>query len=124
LVFFFCGAPEALAQPTPKKGGTINVGLNTDVVGVDPHVSTADVVALVFNHVFEPLIAHGYDFKLMPVLAERWENSKDYKQFTFYLRKGRVFHNGREMVADDVKYSLEHRMGLTIVLECVTYRVE
>jgi len=44
------------------------------------------------------------------VLAERWENSKDYKQFTFYLRKGRLFHNGREMVAEDVKYSLERFM--------------
>ena len=107
LAFMGTGADEGLAQPAPKKGGTINVGLNTDVTAVDPHMVTADVVALVFSHVVEPLIAHGYDFKLEPVLAERWESSKDYKQFTFHLRKGRLFHNGREMVADDVKYSLE-----------------
>lgn len=112
LAFLDWGANEGLAQSTPKKGGMITVGLNTDVVGVDPHAVTFDVVALVFNHVFEPLIAHGYDFKLMPVLAERWESSKDYKQFIFYLRKGRLFHNGREMVADDVKYSLERFMKI------------
>ena len=107
VAFLYCGFQTGLAQPTPKKGGTINVGLNTDVTAVDPHTHIADVVALVLNHVFEPLIAHGDNWKLMPVLAERWENSKDYRQFTFYLRKGRHFHNGREMVAEDVKYSIE-----------------
>ena len=110
LAFIGAGADEGLTQQSPKKGGTINVGLNTDVTAVDPLTVTTDVVALVFDHVVEPLIAHGYDFKLTPVLAERWENSKDYRQYTFYLRKGRLFHNGREMVADDVKYSLERFM--------------
>ena len=68
------------------------------------------MIALVLHHVVEPLIAHGEDFQLLPVLAEKWEAGTDFKNFTFHLRKGRLFHNGREMVADDVKYSLERFM--------------
>ena len=98
---------EAWAQSKPKKGGTITVGLNTDVTAVDPHVTTAFVTATVLNHVFEPLVGHGEKMELVPVLAERWEISPDYKVITFHLRKGKLFHNGREMVADDVKYSIE-----------------
>jgi len=112
LAFVSGGALESLAQPTPKKGGTINVGLNTDVISVDPHTHTLDVNALVLNHVFEGLIAHGDNFQLLPVLAEKWEVTPDFKVFTFHLRKGKLFHNGREMVADDVKFSIERFMKI------------
>ncbi|HSR10256.1 MAG TPA: ABC transporter substrate-binding protein, partial [Thermodesulfobacteriota bacterium] len=94
----------------PKKGGTLNVGLNTDVTAVDPHTHQADVNSLVLHHVCETLIAHGDNFQLLPVLAEKWEASPDFKSFTFHLRKGKIFHNGREMVGDDVKYSIERFM--------------
>ena len=109
LSLLWGSAGEATAQPnpTPKTGGTITIGLNTDVTAVDPHVTTAFITATVLNHVFEPLVGHGEKMELVPVLAERWEVSSDYKTITFHLRKGKLFHNGREMVADDVKYSIE-----------------
>jgi peptide/nickel transport system substrate-binding protein len=52
-----------------------------------------------------------YDLTIMPDLAERWEYLDD-KTVVFYLRKGVKFHNkppvnGRELKAQDVKYSLE-----------------
>ena len=51
--------PEASAQPTPKKGGMITVGINTDVTAVDPHVTTANVAMNVLNHVVDRLIGLG-----------------------------------------------------------------
>jgi len=62
-------------------------------------------------HIFESLLGYGENMDFVPILAERWEISKDYKTYTFFLRKGRLFHNGREMVADDVKYSIERIMN-------------
>jgi ABC-type transport system substrate-binding protein len=52
----------------------------------------------------------GYDSKTLAPdtsgLAEKWEISSDGLTYTFHLRKGVKFHNGREMTADDVVYSL------------------
>jgi peptide/nickel transport system substrate-binding protein len=44
-------------------------------------------------------------------IATRWENSSDHRRWTFHLRKGVKFHNGDEMTADDVKFSLQRAMG-------------
>jgi peptide/nickel transport system substrate-binding protein len=44
-------------------------------------------------------------------LALRWENSADHKRWTFHLRKGVKFHNGDEVTAEDVKWSLQRAMG-------------
>lgn len=44
---------------------------------------------------------------IVPALAENWEVSPDGKTYTFNLRKGVKFHNGREFEARDVKYSIE-----------------
>ncbi|BEQ16618.1 ABC transporter substrate-binding protein [Desulfoferula mesophila] len=103
-------ALPGLAADKPKFGGSITVGLNTDLTAVDPHTSVAVVNAIVLHHVFEPLLAYGEDLKLMPVACESWEANKDYTAYTFHLRKNKLFHNGREMVAADVKFSLDRVM--------------
>jgi len=45
-----------------------------------------------------------------PWLAESWEESEDGLSLTLHLRQGIMFHNGREMTADDVVWSAEHAM--------------
>ncbi len=44
-------------------------------------------------------------------LATRWENSPDYKRWTFHLRKGVKFHNGDDVTSEDVKFSLQRAIG-------------
>ena len=48
--------------------------------------------------------------KIVPWLAERWHTT-DNKNYTFFLRKGVRFHNGREMKAADVKFVLDRAMN-------------
>ena len=62
------------------------------------HLDLADVRYLVY---------FDKDNKVQPNLAESWDVQDDGAAFVFKLRKGVKFHNGREVVADDVKYSIE-----------------
>ena len=102
-----CGFQPGLAQPTPKKGGTINIGINTDLTVVDLHYNAAFISTTILSHVFEGLVSYGEKLEYVPVLCERWEISPDYKTYTFYLRKGKLFHHGQEMTATDVKFSID-----------------
>jgi peptide/nickel transport system substrate-binding protein len=54
----------------------------------------------------EGLIQINGDFQAEPVLATAWERSEDGKTYTFELRKGVTWHDGRMFTADDVVYSL------------------
>jgi len=112
ITLTFFSPRNAISAPAeqPKRGGTITVSTPTDLISADPHLGNSSVTAEIMNHIFEPLVGYGEKMEFVPVLAERWEISPDYKTYTFYLRKGKVFHNGREMVADDVKYSIERVM--------------
>lgn len=110
LVLFCFGLNNGYTQSSPKRGGMLTVGLNTDMVGVDPHTHPALLNSFALHQVFEPLVAYGEKLDIVPVLAARWEISPDLKTYTFYLNEGKLFHNGREMIASDVKYSIERIM--------------
>jgi peptide/nickel transport system substrate-binding protein len=89
-----------------KRGGTITVGIDTGPVGWDPHI---DIAFSTWNHceqLYESLVRFNHKMEIVPSLATSWEQP-DKLTFIFKLRKGVKFHNGREMIADDVKYSFE-----------------
>ena len=56
---------------------------------------------------YNRLVEWSAEGKLEPSLAQSWTTSADGKTWTFKLRQGVKFHNGREFVADDVKYTYE-----------------
>jgi oligopeptide transport system substrate-binding protein len=99
--------PIAKAQEG-KNGGAIVVTYKDDIVTLDPAVGYDWVNWSMIKSIFSRLL----DYKpgtteLTPSLAESYEISKDGLTYTFNLRKGVKFHNGRELIADDVKYSIE-----------------
>ncbi|MGV3615308.1 MAG: ABC transporter substrate-binding protein [Fimbriimonas sp.] len=61
----------------------------------------------VLQQIYEGLTQWGENSQPAPGLAEKWEISPDGRTYTFTLKKGVKFHNGREVTAEDVKYSLE-----------------
>jgi ABC-type transport system substrate-binding protein len=60
----------------------------------------------IMSQVFEGLTKWDDDMQPMPALAVSWESS-DAQHWTFNIRPGAKFHNGRQVTADDVVYSLE-----------------
>jgi peptide/nickel transport system substrate-binding protein len=57
--------------------------------------------------VYNGLVELDENFGVVPGLAERWDITADGLEYTFFLRKGVIFHNGREFTADDVKWTYE-----------------
>ena len=99
--------PWQAAAQTPKRGGTLVVGMSQDLPGLDPHPSTSTITYQVLSLVYQGLVDFDRDLKIKPVLAESWTTSADGKTWTFKLRKGVKFHNGRPLTASDVKFSLD-----------------
>jgi peptide/nickel transport system substrate-binding protein/oligopeptide transport system substrate-binding protein len=95
------------AQGQPKSGGTLRAVFVTDPPTLDPAEATDLTSAAVIRQVFDALLE--LDDKLAPVaaLAASWTVSSDQRVYTFRLRPGVRFHNGRELRAGDVKYSFE-----------------
>jgi peptide/nickel transport system substrate-binding protein/oligopeptide transport system substrate-binding protein len=59
----------------------------------------------VSQQIFDGLVQYDQTLTIAPALAEFWRGSRDGLSWTFNLRKGVKFHNGREVTADDVVYS-------------------
>jgi len=89
-----------------KKGGTLTVGIDEGPVGWDPHIDFAQSSWNHYEQIYESLVRFNAKMEIEPCLATSWEQP-DPLTLIFKLRKGVKFQNGREMVADDVKYSFE-----------------
>ncbi|MER8724801.1 ABC transporter substrate-binding protein [Mesorhizobium sp. M1027] len=108
------GILPAFAQdPAPKKGGHFKIGIGAGAPSdsLDPATYTNS-----FTELFGKTL-HGYltqidaDGKLGGELADSWNVTTDAKTWTFKLRKGVEFHNGKSLDAKDVIGSMNHHRG-------------
>jgi ABC-type transport system substrate-binding protein len=100
-------AQETL-DPNAKSGGGIVITYKDDVATLDPAIGYDWQNWSMIKSLFDGLMDYTPGTtELRPGLAESYDVSDDGMTFTFHLRKGVKFHNGREMTADDVKYSLD-----------------
>ncbi|WP_051227097.1 ABC transporter substrate-binding protein [Butyrivibrio sp. MC2013] len=95
------------AADSSDESVTLTVGIAQDLDGLDPHnVQAAGTREVLFN-IFEGLVKPDEEGNLNPALASEISISDDATEYTFTLRDGVKFHNGKEVTAEDVKYSLE-----------------
>ncbi|MFN3283544.1 MAG: ABC transporter substrate-binding protein, partial [Pseudothermotoga sp.] len=103
----------------PNYDSVIRVGSDQNPTTMDPAMYQDLASAQVMRNVFETLVAYDADVKeIHPLLAESWEVSPDLKEWIFKLRKGvhfqkGKFQDGREMTAEDVKYSFEREISIS-----------
>jgi len=102
-------APAATAanSGTPQKGGTLTVAYKDDLATLDPAIGYDWTNWPAEKLVFDGLLDYDSGTTITPRLAESLPTiSPDATVYTFKLRKGVKFSNGREFTADDVIYSL------------------
>ena len=100
-------AAQATPNPDATPGGTLRVGLSADPAELDPAKTSLTAAWHVIEHVYNTLVGTNAALEPVPALAESWDISEDGLTYTFHIRQGVTFHNGRALVANDVKYTYE-----------------
>lgn len=107
------GLANRAAAATPKKGGMLTAGLGhgatTDTL--DPGRLEAGFLIPLALGVNGYLTEIDSNSSVQPSVAESWEASPDAKVWTFKLRKGVEFHNGKSVTAEDVIASINYHRG-------------
>ncbi len=84
----------------------LRFGTEAEPIGFDPHTTPQHASIRIENQLYDTLVDLDEELNVIPCLAETWEQPDDVT-YIFHLRKGVQFHSGREMKAEDVKYSFE-----------------
>jgi peptide/nickel transport system substrate-binding protein len=112
------GAAAPAAAQTPKRGGVLRLTVQADPLHFDPHQTISFVTMVPLSLVYSRLVkvkagpsVRPMTYPIEPDLAESWTQQND-TTYVFKLRKGVRWHpkppvNGRELTADDVKYTYE-----------------
>lgn len=115
LTFPACTSREEAESPREQPiqaigqratAGTYRRPLGHDPSSLDPVRITDFYAVTVANQIYDSLVEFDAHLNVLPALAQSWSASRDGLVWTFHLRKGVQFHNGREVTANDVVYSL------------------
>jgi peptide/nickel transport system substrate-binding protein len=93
------------AAPKIRRGGKLVFGLESDPVAVAPFGMAPGAAMWGKELSYDSLAEFDRGLNIKPALATSWKSDK--RGTTFQLRKGVKFHNGKELTADDVVYSVK-----------------
>jgi peptide/nickel transport system substrate-binding protein len=101
---------EGVVSEKPEYGDELVMGSFHQPDVINPLTTHSTIAANLQDLIFDSLVDFAdekSDVKFLPALAERWEVSDDGLLWTFFLRKGVLFHDGVELTAEDVKFTFE-----------------
>lgn len=98
-------APAQSGSGADRQGGVYRRPLATNPVTLDPARPNDIYGRTIANQLFDGLVQFDGALAIRPAIAETWTASRDGLVWTFNLKKGVKFHNGREVIADDFVYS-------------------
>jgi peptide/nickel transport system substrate-binding protein len=100
------GFPMHVAAQAAK-GGLLVIGTTQRARHLNSAVQSGIATMSPSAQIYASPLRMSADYKPMPYLAERWELSADNRSVRLNLRKDAVFHDGKPITAEDVKFSLE-----------------
>jgi peptide/nickel transport system substrate-binding protein len=101
-----------IACCAPGFAADLVVGLGADVTSIDPHLINLTPNNNIAEQIFDPLVRRDARLRLSPGLAESW-HAVDELTWEFKLRRGVKFHDGSELSAADVVFSLDRPKWLS-----------
>ena len=108
LVSVSAGTNSEMRKLPPKYGGTLIIGILTDVTHLNPAISTSYFIDCVSGQIYNSLME--YDYKTLepvPELAKSWDISEDGLTYTFHLEEDVYWHDGVPFTSEDVKFTFE-----------------
>jgi peptide/nickel transport system substrate-binding protein len=98
---------------TPKTGGTLNLIVQPEPPAINLGSSKLGPVSFVGSKIYEGLISLNPKLEPIPKLAESWVISPDGKTYTFKLRQGVQWHDGKPFTSADVLFSFQKYLPVT-----------
>lgn len=102
----FTGLFGAVAEAAPKSGGTLTWIVTPEPASVIPLTTTAGGNAEIGPKIVEGLLSYDNDLNPKPQLATAWAVSPDGLSYTFTLRQGVKWHDGKDFTSADVAFSI------------------
>ena len=118
---FAMGGKESGSVNESGYKDTIKIAIGADVTSFDPHIGKETPAVAVTNHIYDTLVrVDPVTDEVVPQIAESWEivSATEYR---FHIRQGIKFHNGEDLTADDVKYSLDRAIASAAVSYIVDF---
>jgi peptide/nickel transport system substrate-binding protein len=101
------------AQQKPVYGGSLTIAQAVEPPGLDPTTATsAAIPRVVYSNVMEGLVKIDRSGKMITALARDYKISNDGKEYTFFLKKGVQFHDGKPFDVEDVKFTFGRLMDV------------
>ncbi|RLA64724.1 MAG: peptide ABC transporter substrate-binding protein [Epsilonproteobacteria bacterium] len=98
----------SVGNPKAPKGGVFKYNLGNQPTTLNVLSSTDAYASTVQGYIIESLATINIDtYKFEPALAKSWEKAKDGKSYTFTLREGVKWHDGKPLTIEDVKFSFD-----------------
>lgn len=107
IIFTSTASIDGSTENGPLYGGELIIVSQSEPETLDAHKFAAAETGQILYNIYEGLVGIDPGGEIIPKLAKRWDISTDNRVYTFYLRDDVYFHNGRLVVADDVKFSFE-----------------
>lgn len=100
-------ATGAIAEDSPRKGGTLITVIATNVRNLNPAVQSGIVTGYPGAQLFAAPLRYDEDWTPQPYLAKSWDVSEDGLTVTLNLVENAVFHDGVPITSEDVAFSVE-----------------
>lgn len=108
MAFTLAKGCQEKGKATKANGDSITINLGSEPAGIHPFTSTDAYARRLQTYTLDAMAVRDLDTnEWRPALAESWETSADHKSFTFKLREGLVWSDGKPITTEDVKFSFD-----------------